>query len=67
MNSSHRLIIVTFGGTSIAEQGLNSVGRFVDDLLDGTRPVMRAHEANPSAQRVLLNDWFADALAALIL
>ncbi len=66
INSSHCLTIVTFGGTSIVEKGLNSVGRFVDNLLDGTGPVMRAYEAKPTAQRVLLSDIFADWLAPLI-
>lgn len=66
LNGSHCLTIVTFGGTSIVERGLSSVKSFVDNLLDGTGPVMRAWEANPTSQRVLLSDWFADWLAPLI-
>jgi hypothetical protein len=66
LNGSHCLTIVTFGGTSIVERGLTSVKSFVDNLLDGTGPVMRAWEANPTSQRVLLSDWFADWLAPLI-
>ena len=64
INGSHCTTIVTFGGTSIVEKGLNSVGSFVDNLLDGTGPVMRAYESKPTAQRVLLSDWFADVLIA---
>ena len=66
LNGSHCLTIVTFGGTSIVERGLSSVKSFVDNLLDGTGPVMRAWESNPTSQRVLLSDWFADWLAPLI-
>lgn len=66
INGSHCLTIVTFGGTSIVEAGLHDVGKFVDNLLDGSGPVMRAYEHNPTSQRVLLSDWFADLLAPLI-
>ncbi|WP_298008922.1 pectin acetylesterase-family hydrolase [uncultured Aquabacterium sp.] len=66
LNGSHCLTIVTFGGTSIVERGLSSVKSFVDNLLDGTGPVMRAWESNSTSQRVLLSDWFADWLAPLI-
>lgn len=66
LNGSHCLTIVTFGGTSIVERGLSSVKSFVDNLLDGTGPVMRAWESNPTSQRVLLSDWFADWIAPLI-
>ncbi|MFN3885612.1 MAG: pectin acetylesterase-family hydrolase [Aquabacterium sp.] len=66
LNGSHCLTIVTFGGTSIVERGLSSVKSFVDNLLDGTGPVMRAWESNPTSQRVLLSDWVADWLAPLI-
>ena len=66
LNGSHCLTIVTFGGTSIVEAKLHDVGAFVDNLLDGKGPVMRAFEANPTSQRVLLSDWFADWIAPLL-
>jgi hypothetical protein len=66
IKGSHCLTIVTFGGTSIVEKKLNSVGRFVDNLLDGKGPVMRAYETNPTTQRVLLTDMFADWIAKLV-
>jgi len=66
LNGSHCLTIVTFGGTSIVEAGLKDVGRFVDNLLDGKGPVMRAYETQPLSQRVLLSDWFADLIAPLL-
>ncbi|RZI84603.1 MAG: hypothetical protein EOP38_08610 [Rubrivivax sp.] len=65
-NGSHCLTILTFGGTSIAERRLPSVGVFVDNLLDGTGPVLRAEELNPTTQRVYLSDWFADWIAPFI-
>lgn len=66
LNGSHCLTIVTFGGTSIVEAKLHDVGAFVDNLLDGKGPVMRAFELNPTSQRVLLSDWFADWIAPLL-
>lgn len=66
LNKSHCLTIVTFGGTSIVERNLPSVGSFVDNLLDGTGPVMRAVEQSPPAYRVLLSDLLADWLAPLL-
>ncbi|MBC7700617.1 pectin acetylesterase-family hydrolase [Aquabacterium sp.] len=66
INGSHCTTIVTFGGTSIVEQKLNHVGEFIDNLLDGKGPVMRAYETKPTTQRVLLSDMFADWLAPLI-
>ncbi|MEY2839237.1 MAG: hypothetical protein RJB60_1536 [Pseudomonadota bacterium] len=66
INGSHCLTIVTFGGTSIVEKKLNSVEVFLNDLLDGKGPLIRAFEANPTTQRVLLSDKFADWLAPLI-
>jgi hypothetical protein len=66
LNGSHCLTIVTFGGTSIVEAGLNDVGRFVDNLIDGGGTPIRAFEKNPTSQRVLLSDWFADLIAPLL-
>jgi hypothetical protein len=66
INGSHCLTIVTFGGTSIVEKGLSSVETFLNNLLDGTGPVMKAYEAKPTSQRVLLWDLFADWLAPLV-
>lgn len=66
LNGSHCLTIVTFGGTSIVEAGLKDVGRFVDNLIDGKGTPMRAFEKNPTSQRVLLSDWFADLIAPLL-
>jgi len=66
LNGSHCLTIVTFGGTSIVEAGLNDVGRFVDNLIDGRGTPIRAFEKNPTSQRVLLSDWFADLIAPLL-
>lgn len=66
INGSHCLTIVTFAGTSIVEAGLHDVGRFVDNLIDGKGTPMRAFEKNPSSQRVLLSDWFADLIAPLV-
>ena len=65
-NGSHCTTIVTFGGTSIVEKKLKSVGEFLDNLLDGKGAVMRAYEENPTTQRVLLSDMFADWIAPLI-
>ena len=62
MNDSHCLSIVTFGGTSILDKGLLSVGTFLDNLLDGKGTPIRAYEDKPTAQRVLLSDWFADVV-----
>jgi hypothetical protein len=62
INGSHCTTIVTFGGSSIVEKGFRSVGVFVNNLLDGEGPVMRAYENNPPKQRVLLSDLFADAV-----
>lgn len=66
LNGSHCLTIVTFGGTSIVEAGLKDVGRFVDNLIDGKGTPIRAFEKNPTSQRVLLSDWFADLIAPLL-
>lgn len=66
LNGSHCLTIVTFGGTSIVEAGLADVGRFVDNLIDGKGTPIRAFEKNPTSQRVLLSDWFADLIAPLL-
>ncbi|MFZ4550218.1 MAG: pectin acetylesterase-family hydrolase [Aquabacterium sp.] len=66
LNHAHCLTIVTFGGTSIAEKNLNSVGTFLDNLLDGSGPVMRAFENNRSHARVLLSDMLADLLAKIL-
>jgi len=66
LNGSHCLTIVTFGGTSIVEAGLNDVGRFVDNLIDGKGTPIRAFEKAPTSQRVLLSDWFADLIAPLL-
>ena len=66
LNGSHCLTIVTFGGTSIVEAGLADVGRFVDNLIDGRGTPIRAFEKNPTSQRVLLSDWFADLIAPLL-
>lgn len=66
LNGSHCLTIVTFGGTSIVEAGLKDVGRFVDNLIDGKGTPIRAFEKNPTSQRVLISDWFADLIAPLL-
>lgn len=66
INGSHCLTIVTFGGTSIVEKKLNSVEVFLNNLLDGKGTPIRAFEANPTTQRVLLSDKFADWLAPLV-
>ncbi len=66
INGSHCLTIVTFGGTSIVEKKLNSVEVFLNNLLDGKGTPIRAFEANPMTQRVLLSDIFADWIAPLI-
>jgi len=66
IQDSHCATIVTFGGTSIAERNLRSVGTFVDNIIDGKGPVMRAYEHNPTSQRVYLSDMFADLIAPLI-
>ena len=66
INGSHCTTIVTFGGTSIVENKHKSVGVFLDNLLDGKGPVMRSYETNPTTQRVLLSDMFADWIAPLI-
>lgn len=66
INGSHCTTIVTFGGTSIVEKKLSNVGVFLDNLLDGKGTPIRAFEQNPTTQRVLLSDMFADWIAPLI-
>lgn len=66
INGSHCLTIVTFGGTSIVEKRLKSVETFLDNLLDGKGTPIRAFEQNPTKQRVLLTDMFADWIAPLV-
>jgi hypothetical protein len=66
INGSHCLTIVTFGGTSIVEKNIRSVETFLNDLLDGTGPVMKVFEKNPTEQRVLLSDKFADWIAQYV-
>ncbi|MBI2733657.1 MAG: hypothetical protein HYX44_10260 [Aquabacterium sp.] len=65
-NKAHCATVLTFGGSSIAERGYQSLSVFLDNLLDGTGPVLRAEELNPPAQRVYLSDVIADGLADLI-
>ena len=63
---AHCLTIVTFGGTSITEKNLDSINVFVNNLLDGSGPVMRAYETNRSHNRILLSDILADLLAKIL-
>lgn len=65
-NHAHCATILTFGGSSIVERGYESVGVFLDNLLDGSGPVLRAEELHPPAKRVYLSDIIADGLADLI-
>ncbi len=65
-NQAHCATVLTFGGSSIAERGYQSLGVFVDNLLDGSGPVLRAEELNPPARRVYLSDVIADGLSDLI-
>lgn len=48
---SHTLTCVTFAGTAIPELNMPSVGSFIDDLIDGSRPVMRAQTSVQTTQR----------------
>lgn len=66
LNDAHCLTIVTFGGTSITEKNLDSINVFVNNLLDGSGPVMRAYETNRSHNRILLSDILADLLAKIL-
>jgi Pectinacetylesterase len=66
INGSHCVTIVTFGGTSIVEARIKTVETFLDNLLDGKGPVMKVFEKNPTEQRVLLSDKFADWLAQYV-
>lgn len=43
---SHCLTIATFAQTGIKEANLSSVGAFVDNLLDDTKPLIRAYEGH---------------------
>jgi hypothetical protein len=63
---AHCATILTFGGSSIAERGYQSIGSFVDNLLDGTGPVLRAQEFNPPPWRIYPSDVAADLLADLL-
>jgi hypothetical protein len=44
---SHCLTIATFSGTGIKEANLANVGAFVDNLLDTSKPPIRAYETAP--------------------
>lgn len=48
---SHTLTCVTFAGTAIPELNMPSVGSFIDDLIDGSRPVTRAQTSVQTMQR----------------
>jgi hypothetical protein len=44
---SHCLTIATFAQTGIKEANLPNVGAFVDNLLDSSKPLIRAVETPP--------------------
>ncbi len=48
---SHSTTMFTFNGTDIPELGLSSITVFVDDLLNGSAPVMRAFETSQMAHK----------------
>lgn len=47
---AHTLTIATFDGTGIKEANLADVGVFVDNLLDPSKPLMRAYETQRTVQ-----------------
>jgi hypothetical protein len=66
INESHCLTIVTFGDTGIKERNLDSVGTFVDNLLDSSKPVIRALEVSRvKAPATSLSDLIAQIIGAL--
>lgn len=62
---SHSTTMFSFNGTDIPEAGLSSVTRFVDNLLDGSGPVMRAVERSQVPHRPVLDtlwEYLSDLL-----
>ena len=55
---SHCLTIITFGGTAIAEANLDSIGKVVDNLIDGTGTPIRAWETAKNPQNTPNNSLF---------
>jgi hypothetical protein len=47
---AHTLTIATFDGTGIKEANLPDVGAFVDNLLDQSKPLIRAYETQRTVQ-----------------
>ncbi|WP_374593540.1 pectin acetylesterase-family hydrolase [Aquabacterium sp.] len=62
---SHCLTIITFGGTAIAEANLDSIGKVVDNLIDGSGTPIRAWETAKNPQNTPNNSLF-DQLSNLI-
>jgi len=54
-----------FGGTSIVETGLKDVGRFVDNLIDGTGTPIRAYETQKNEQNTKTPGTFDAVLTPL--
>jgi hypothetical protein len=50
---SHSTTMFTFNDTDIPELGLGSVTAFIDDLLDGKAPMMRAFETSQTPHKPL--------------
>ena len=47
---AHTLTTATFSGTAIKEAGIKDVGAFTDNLLDSSKPLMRAYETQRTVQ-----------------
>lgn len=66
---AHTLTTATFSGTGIKEANLPDVGAFVDNLLDTSKPVMRAYETQRTVQNaegIALFSWISNALYSLL-
>ena len=62
---SHTLTTASFANTAIKEDNLPNVGAFVDNLLDDSKPLIRAYEQNPKIQKGGFFSPISEALYAL--
>jgi len=62
---SHSTTMFSFNNTDIPERGINSVTNFVDDLIDGQGPTMRAFEQSQAPHRPFI-DQLSDYVSNVI-
>lgn len=65
---AHTLTTATFSGTAIKEANIKDVGAFVDNLLDPSKPLMRAYETQRTVQNsqgIALISWLNNAVYAM--